>query len=77
MKKKTFVVYIEIYFRFTVKKNNVEWLDDNKKLHYSVERSFLREGEFNETLLNQEGAFVDILRVVYLEKKIDFLFLSI
>jgi len=77
LKKKTFVVYIEIYFRFTVKKNNVEWLDDNKKLHYSVERSFLREGEFNETLLNQEGAFVDILRVVYLEKKIDFLFLSI
>ncbi len=74
MKKKTFVVYIEIYFRFAVKKNNVEWLDDNKKLHYSVERSFLREGEFNETLLNQEGAFVDILRVVYLEKKIDFFF---
>jgi hypothetical protein len=72
LKKKTFVVYIEIYFRFAVKKNNVEWLDDNKKLHYSVERSFLREGEFNETLLNQEGAFVDILRVVYLEKKIDF-----
>jgi hypothetical protein len=74
LKKKTFVVYIEIYFRFAVKKNNVEWLDDNKKLHYSVERSFLREGEFNETLLNQEGAFVDILRVVYLEKKIDFFF---
>jgi len=48
-----------------VKKNNVEWSEDNTKVHFSVERLFRRDGEFDETLLNQEGAFVDILRVVY------------
>ena len=53
-------------FRVSVKKNNVEWLDDNKKIHYSVERLFEREGEFSDTLLNQAGAFIDILRVVCL-----------
>jgi hypothetical protein len=47
-----------------VKKNNLEWLDDNKKLHFSVERLFTRDGDFDKTALNQEGAFVDILRVV-------------
>ena len=54
----------EILIRLSVKKNNVEWLADNKKIHYSLERFFTRDGEFNETILNQEGAFVDILRVV-------------
>lgn len=54
----------EFLVRLMVKKNNVEWLDDNKKIHYSVERFFQREEEFNETILKQEGAFVDILRVV-------------
>jgi len=49
-----------------VKKNNLEWLDDNKKLHFSVERLFTRDGDFDKTALNQEGAFVDILRVVNL-----------
>ncbi len=58
-----------MFCRVFVKKNNLEWLDDNKKLHYSVERLFKRNGEFNETLLNQEGAFVDILRVVNFSKK--------
>ncbi len=52
------------FSRVVVKKNNVEWSDDNKNIHYSVERLFTRDGEFDETLLNQEGAFVDILRVV-------------
>ena len=52
-----------------MKKNNVEWLNNHKNIHYSVERIFTREGEFNETILNQEGAFIDILRVVCLFKK--------
>jgi hypothetical protein len=47
-----------------VKKNNVQWFDNNTKIHYSVERLFTRYGEYNKTLLDQEGAFVDILRVV-------------
>jgi hypothetical protein len=47
-----------------MKKNNVQWLDDDKKIQYSIERFFSRFGEFNDTLLNQEGAFVDILRAV-------------
>lgn len=47
-----------------MKKNNVEWLDDNQQIHYSVERLFEREGEFSEEALKQEGAFIDILRVV-------------
>ncbi len=47
-----------------VKKNNLEWLEDNKKIHYSVERLFTRDGEFDQADLNQEGAFLDILRVV-------------
>jgi len=55
-----------VIFSLTVKKNNVEWLDDNKKIHYSVERLFTRDGEFSDELLNQEGAFIDILRVVCL-----------
>ncbi len=74
MKKKFLFFYIKIYFRFSVKKNNVEWLDNDRKLHYSVERSFIRDGEFDETLLNQQGAFVDILRAVYLYQKIHFFF---
>jgi hypothetical protein len=57
-------VYLKNLFRVVVKKNNVQWLNDNTKIHYSVERLFTRQGEFNDTLLNQEGAFVDILRVV-------------
>ena len=51
-------------YKLTVKKNNVQWLDNNTKIHYSVERLFTRYGEYNQSLLNQEGAFVDILRVV-------------
>ncbi len=54
------------FFRVSVKKNNVEWLDDNKKIHYSVERLFEREGVFSDALLNQAGAFIDMLRVVCL-----------
>ena len=50
----------------------MEWLDDNKQIHYSVERSFTREGEFNDTILNQEGAFVDILRIVNIFQTIFF-----
>jgi hypothetical protein len=53
-------------FRVVIKKNNVEWSNDNTKVHYSVERLFEREGEFSEKLRNQEGAFIDILRVVCL-----------
>ncbi len=49
-----------------IKKNNVQWLNNNTKIHYSVERLFTRYGEFNKTLVDQEGAFVDILRVVSL-----------
>ncbi|CAF4731985.1 unnamed protein product [Rotaria sp. Silwood1] len=51
-------------YRLVVKKNNVEWLDNDTKIHYSLERLFTREGEFDAELLNQEGAFVDILRVM-------------
>jgi len=47
-----------------VKKNNAEWLENNTKIHYSVERIFTRYGDYNQSLLSQEGAFVDILRVV-------------
>lgn len=50
--------------RVTVKKNNVQWLDNNTKIHYSVERIFTRLGQYDKSLLDQEGAFVDILRVV-------------
>lgn len=50
--------------RVLVKKNNVRWFDNDTKIHYSVERIFTRYGEYNKTLLDQEGAFVDILRVV-------------
>ena len=49
-----------------MKKNNVEWSADNTKIHYSTERLFTREGEFDETAVNQYGNFVDILRVVSL-----------
>ncbi|CAF4738249.1 unnamed protein product, partial [Rotaria sp. Silwood2] len=51
-------------YRLVVKKNNIDWLDDNKKIHYAIERLFTREGKFDKELLNQEGAFVDILRVM-------------
>lgn len=47
-----------------VKKNNAQWLDNNTKIHYSVERIFTRIGQYDKPLLDQEGAFVDILRVV-------------
>ncbi|CAF0950770.1 unnamed protein product [Adineta ricciae] len=59
---------IPMHYRVVIKKNNVEWLNDHKNIHYSVERIFTREGEFNETILNQEGAFVDILRVMFRTK---------
>jgi hypothetical protein len=55
-------------YQFSVKKNNVQWSEDNTKVHFSVERLFRRDGEFDETLLNQEGAFVDILRVMFRTK---------
>ncbi|CAF0881508.1 unnamed protein product [Rotaria sordida] len=55
-------------YRLFVKKNNIKWLDDNKKIHYALERLFTREGDFDEELLNQEGAFVDILRVMFRTK---------
>jgi hypothetical protein len=51
-------------YKLLVKKNNVQWLDNNTKIHYSVERFFTRHGEYSESLINQEGAFIDILRVV-------------
>lgn len=47
-----------------VRKNNAQWLDNNTKIHYSVERIFTRIGQYEKPLLDQEGAFVDILRVV-------------
>lgn len=58
-----------VIVRMKVKKNNVEWEDDDKRIHYSLERFFKRHGEFSEELLNQEGAFVDILRAVSDEKR--------
>jgi hypothetical protein len=51
-------------YKLLVKKNNVQWLDNNTKIHYSVERLFTRHGEYSESLISQEGAFIDILRVV-------------
>jgi len=57
-----------MFYQMTVQKNNVEWLNDSRQLHYSVERLFTREGEFDEKLLNQEGAFIDILRVMFRTK---------
>ncbi|UJR09125.1 hypothetical protein I4U23_013372 [Adineta vaga] len=39
-------------YRVTVKKNNVKWLNNNSKIHYSIE----------------QGAFVDILRVMFRTK---------
>jgi len=53
-------------YKVIIKKNNIQWLNNNTKIHYSVERLFKRYGEFNKTLIDQEGAFVDILRVVSL-----------
>ena len=47
-----------------MKKNNVHWLENNTRIQYSVERMFKRKNVFRETLLDQQGAFVDILRVV-------------
>ncbi|CAF1276835.1 unnamed protein product [Adineta steineri] len=55
-------------YKVTVKKNNVKWLNNNTQIHYSTERLFKRYGQYNETLLNQEGAFVDILRVMFRTK---------
>jgi hypothetical protein len=57
---------IEFHFRVVVKKNNVEWSNDSTKIHCSIERLFTREGEFNETAVNQFGSFIDVLRVVSL-----------
>ncbi|CAF2766529.1 unnamed protein product [Rotaria sp. Silwood2] len=51
-----------------VKKNNVEWLNNNTQIHYSIERIFTRDGEYKQSLLDQEGAFVDILRVMFRTK---------
>ena len=51
-------------FRVLIKKNNVQWLENDTKIHYSVERLFTRATDFKEELLNEDGAFVDILRVV-------------
>jgi hypothetical protein len=57
-----------LYYQMVLKKNNLEWLEDNKKIHYSVERLFTRDGEFDQADLNQEGAFLDILRVMFRTK---------
>ena len=51
-------------FRYVVKKNNVEWLNNNTQIHYSVKRLFTRDDEFEQRLLDQEGAYIDILRAV-------------
>ncbi|CAF3314631.1 unnamed protein product [Rotaria socialis] len=51
-------------YKLSVNKNNVEWLENNEKLKYSLERLFTRAEQFSEELLNQEGAFIDILRVM-------------
>ena len=55
---------LHLISRVVVKKNNPKWFDNNTKIHYSIERIFTRYGEYSEALLGQEGAFVDILRVV-------------
>jgi len=57
-----------LYYELKVNKNNVEWLEDDKQIRYSVERLFKRHGEFSEDLLNQQGAFVDILRAMFRTK---------
>jgi len=59
---------LPLTYRMSVKKNNVEWLQDNQQIHYSVERLFEREGEFSEEVLNEKGAFIDILRVMFRTK---------
>ncbi|CAF3481099.1 unnamed protein product [Rotaria socialis] len=55
-------------FKLAIKKNNVEWLDNNTTIHYSVERFFTRHGEYTKALLDQQGAFIDILRVMFRTK---------
>ncbi|CAF1099743.1 unnamed protein product [Adineta ricciae] len=55
-------------YKVVVKKNNPKWFDNNTKIHYSIERIFTRYGEYSEALLSQEGAFVDILRVMFRTK---------
>ncbi|CAF4288901.1 unnamed protein product, partial [Rotaria magnacalcarata] len=40
----------------------------NTKIHYSVERFFTRHGEYSKALLDQQGAFIDILRVMFRTK---------
>lgn len=57
-----------MYYEVKIKKNNVQWTNDNKKIQYSTERFFQRHGQFSEDLLNQEGAFVDILRAMFRTK---------
>ncbi|CAF1519898.1 unnamed protein product [Rotaria sordida] len=55
-------------YKVVVKKNNVQWLNNNTQIHYSVERLFTRHGEYKQILIDQEGAFIDILRVMFRTK---------
>ncbi|CAF0981832.1 unnamed protein product [Rotaria sp. Silwood1] len=55
-------------YKVVVKKNNVEWLNNNTQIHYSVERLFTRHGEYKQSLIDEQGAFIDILRVMFRTK---------
>lgn len=64
LSKDNICFYFRLIFRLLIKKNNIEWLENDTKIHYSVERIFTRDQVFSDKLLEQEGAFVDILRAV-------------
>ncbi|CAF1066681.1 unnamed protein product [Didymodactylos carnosus] len=55
-------------YKLSIKKNDIDWSDDNSEVSYSVERLFERIDTFNEALLNEKGAFVDIPRLLFRTK---------
>ncbi|CAF1002188.1 unnamed protein product [Didymodactylos carnosus] len=52
-------------YKLLIKKNDIEWFNDNTEVTYTVERFFERLGIFDKTLLEGEGAFVNIPRVLF------------
>ncbi|CAF0725751.1 unnamed protein product [Didymodactylos carnosus] len=48
-----------------VKKENIKWINNDQNLEYSVQRLFQRHKNFDETLLTEDGTFVNILRAIF------------
>ncbi|CAF4507443.1 unnamed protein product, partial [Didymodactylos carnosus] len=46
-------------------KADIEWVNNDQDLKYSIHRIFTRQKDFDQTLLTAEGTFVDILRAIF------------